>query len=56
MSLHANEKRQAKLTLIGTRDLDAHVRADDFVLKTLKAVLPRHGLVYDEDSEKIWWR
>lgn len=54
MSLLANEKVAAVLSLAQTADLDAFLKIDSFVKEELKALLKSEGLVYDEDSHLVW--
>lgn len=42
------------LELVQTGDLDAKLQCDYFIKKKLKEILPQYGLIYDEDSEKIF--
>jgi hypothetical protein len=42
------------LELTATLDVDAWVDSEYFVLSKFKDVLQRKGLVYDDDSPKIW--
>ena len=43
-----------KLSLAQTGDLDAKLRADYFVKKHLKEILPAYGFIYDDDSYLIF--
>lgn len=54
MCLLVDEKVAATLNLVQTGDLDAKLRMDYPVKKKLIELLAEHGLVYDEDSEKIF--
>jgi hypothetical protein len=54
MSLLLDEKTSAVISLNQTGDLDALIDAEYFVKKNLKVLLADQGLVYDEDSEKIF--
>jgi hypothetical protein len=54
MSLIANEKISAVLSLAQTADVDALLKMDQIVKKQFEAVLKEHGLLYDEDSYLIW--
>src|SRR6185437_12244047 len=54
VSLLANEKVSALLSLAQTGDLDAFLRMDHAVKTELKKLLPKFGLIYDEDSTLIW--
>ena len=54
MSLLANEKVSALLTLVATADLDALLTMDAVVKQMLTELLQKRGLVYDEDSYLIW--
>jgi len=53
MSLLANDKVSHVLHLAQTGDMDALVSVV-FAKMELKKLLKENGLVYDEDSEKIW--
>lgn len=53
-SLLAQPELTARLHLAQTGDLDAQLRADYFIKAKLKELLPKHGLVYDEDSPLIF--
>jgi hypothetical protein len=53
MSLLANKKVSSVLHLAQTGDMDALV-STVFAKLELKKILVENGLVYDEDSEKIW--
>jgi hypothetical protein len=53
-SLLAQPELTAALHLAQTGDLDAQLRADYFVKAKLKELLPKYGLVYDEDSPLIF--
>ncbi|MBI4402553.1 MAG: hypothetical protein HY537_00235 [Deltaproteobacteria bacterium] len=54
MSLLANEKVAAVLALSQTADLDALLTMDSFAIGCLRKILQERGLIYDEDSNKIW--
>ena len=54
MSLLANETVTSIVALAETGDLDAILRTEYVVEKELKAILKKHGLVYDETSNEIW--
>ena len=54
MSLLVDEKISATLNLAQTGDLDAKLKMDFPVKQKLKELLAEQGLVYDEDSEKIF--
>ena len=54
MSLMADEKISAILTLAQTVDLDALLKMDQQIKIEFKALLQKAGLVYDEDSYLIW--
>jgi hypothetical protein len=54
MSLLANEKVSATLSLAQTADLDALLKMDHEIKNELKTILSQAGLVYDEDSYLIW--
>lgn len=54
MSLLVDEQLSAILNLAQTGDLDAKLRMDFPVKKKLKELLAENGLIYDEDSEKIF--
>ena len=54
MSLMLNDSVGSILNLIQTGDMDAKLRMDYFVKKTLLELLQANGLVYDEDSHLIW--
>jgi hypothetical protein len=56
MSLLANEMAAQFLVLQRTGDLDALIKSSQhFALHVLKKeLLPKYGLVFDDDSEKIW--
>ncbi len=54
MSLLTNDKVSSFLTLAQTGDMDALISLNTFVKIELKKLLIENGLVYDEDSEKIW--
>lgn len=54
MSLLVDDKVSAVLNLAQTGDLDAKLEMDFPVKKKLKELLSEEGLVYDEDSEKIF--
>lgn len=56
MSLLANEMAAKFLVLQHTGDLDALIKSSQhFALHVLKKeLLPKFGLVFDDDSEKIW--
>jgi len=53
-SLLLDKKLSAKLGLLQTADLDAKLQMEYFVKSQLKELLKERGLVYDEDSEKIF--
>jgi hypothetical protein len=53
MSLLANDKISSVLHLAQTADMDALVTVH-FVKTELKKILIKNGLIYDEDSEKVW--
>lgn len=42
------------LSLAQTGDLDARLKVENFVKQKLKEILPKHGLLYDEDSPLIF--
>ncbi len=55
MSLLANEEVSAVLTLVGTVDIDALLKKVDHPIKLkFLELIKSQGLVYDEDSEKVW--
>ena len=55
MSLLANTKVVATLSLVGTVDMDAKLEKMDHAIKRkMIELLKANNLVYDEDSEKIW--
>ncbi len=54
MSLLANQKVSLLLSLAQTADLDALLDMDSAVKKELNIILKKHGLIYDEDSPKVW--
>lgn len=54
MSLLANDKVSAILSLAQTADMDAVMTRNTFAKKELKETLKQYGLEYDEDSEKVW--
>lgn len=55
MSLFAHpNKIAAKVHLVQTVDLDAKVTAEYLVFQLFKQLIQKHGLSYDEDSEKVW--
>ncbi len=54
VSLLANEKISAVLTLATTGDLDAFLRMDESVKAEFKMELNKMGWIYDEDSYLIW--
>jgi phage antirepressor YoqD-like protein len=53
-SLLLDKKLSAKLDLLQTADLDAKLEMENFVKKKLQELLKENGLVYDEDSEKVF--
>lgn len=53
-SLLAQPEMTYNLNLVQTGDLDALIRADYFVKKQLKDILPEYGFIYDEDSPFIF--
>lgn len=54
MSLLVDQTISAILNLAHTGDLDAKLKMDFPVKKKLKELLAEQGLIYDEDSEKIF--
>lgn len=54
MSLLVDAKVSAILNLAQTGGLDAKLKMDFLVKKKLKELLAEQGLIYDEDSEKIF--
>lgn len=54
MSLLVDSKVAARLALAQTGDMDAKLDMDFFVKQELKKFLAEKGLVYDEDSDKIF--
>jgi phage antirepressor YoqD-like protein len=54
MCLLVDEAVSAVLNLAQTGDLDAKLKMDFPVKKKLTELLAEHGLIYDEDSEKIF--
>jgi hypothetical protein len=53
-SLLVDKQVSAKLALAQTGDVDAKLEMDSFVKQELKILLEEKGLVYDEDSDKIF--
>lgn len=53
-SLLLDKKLSAKLDLLQTADLDAKLEMEYFVKQKLQELLTENGLVYDEDSEKVF--
>ncbi len=53
-SLLAQPELTTALHLAQTGDLDAQLRADYFVEAKLRELLPKYGLIYDEDSPLIF--
>lgn len=53
-SLLVDKQVSATLALAQTGDLDAKLEMDFFVKKELKKLLEKKGLIYDEDSDKIF--
>ena len=53
-SLLANQDVSSKLTLAGTVDLDAIIKAEYLVNKLLNDILQKYKLVLDTDSHLIW--
>ncbi|MCB0393147.1 MAG: hypothetical protein KDD25_01230 [Bdellovibrionales bacterium] len=53
-SLLAQPELTYELVLAQTGDLDAQLRCDYFVKEELKKILPKHQLIYDEDSDLIY--
>jgi len=53
-SLLLDKKLSAKLRLLQTADLDAKLQMEYFVKNKLKELLSEKGLVYDEESEKVF--
>lgn len=54
MSLLVDDKVSAVLNLAQTGDLDAKLEMEFPVKKKLKELLSEQGLIYDEDSDKIF--
>ena len=54
MSLLANQRVSALLSLAQTADLDALLKMEHLVKEVLKELLSKRGLLYDEDSYLIW--
>lgn len=55
MSLLGNRRVNTILALNQTGDIDARLQTESFVKQILKEeILPKYGLVYDEDSGLIW--
>ena len=54
MSLLANEKVSAILSLAQTGDMDALLQMEHVVKEELTYILKDHSLIYDEDSKLIW--
>lgn len=53
-SLLIQPKLTYGLSLAQTGDLDALLKADNFVRQALKKLLPTYGFIYDEDSPLIF--
>lgn len=53
-SLLAQPELTVNLHLAQTSDLDAQLKADYFVKAKLQELLPKYGLIYDEDSPFIF--
>ena len=54
MSLLVNDKVSMLLSLAQTADMDALLDMDPLVKKELTEILKKQGLIYDEDSPKVW--
>ena len=53
-SLLLDKKLSVKLDLLQTADLDAKLEMEYFVRQKLQELLKENGLIYDEDSEKVY--
>jgi hypothetical protein len=53
-SLLLDKKLSAKLELLQTADLDAKLEMNYFVKVRLQEILKENGMVYDEDSDKVF--
>lgn len=54
MSLLADDKVSAVLSLAQTGDMDAILKMNTIVKNEFKGILKKHGLIYDEDSHLVW--
>lgn len=56
LSLLANEMAAQVLVLQRTNDMDALIKNAEFFVKNIlaKDILPKYGLVFDNDSKKVW--